>query len=126
MLTIMRTILFVAALPAWLTGYAQSTATVSGFVSGVSRHDTIAGAIVKTGTAGAVGYIHGDYSLVMPDGQHTIEISMPGFIPVVHVVILNPGEQKTIDFRLSESLNPLEEIVVSAERYSQRLGEVVV
>src|SRR5690606_15353779 len=108
-------------------GNAQNTGTLTGIITGESERDTIAGAIVSSpGLAPVTSDSRGRYHLVLPAGKHSIKYSVTGSGDVQREITISGGEVYTQHILMREVINPLEEIVVSAERYAQKLGEAVV
>ncbi len=120
-----RTIVFCILLFAlnWLK--AQENGTLFGLVT--SGKDTLSGAVIRVGkehvtTSNAGGH----FTLNIPAGTYKLECSMTGYERFTLSIKIAPGEIKELNITLPESTNPLNEIVVSAERHEQKLGEVTV
>lgn len=98
------TILFSAPL------LAQENFTVSGTVKLKSTGETVIGATIRSGKSGTVSNEYGFYSLTLPKGKNTLEVSSIG------------QETKKVDVTLEKNtiLN------ISLEDASQNLGEVTI
>lgn len=98
------TILFSAPL------LAQENFTVSGTVKLKSTGETVIGATIRSGKTGTVSNEYGFYSLTLPKGKNTLEVSSIG------------QETKKVDVTLEKNtiLN------ISMEDASQSLGEVTI
>jgi len=98
------TILFSAPL------LAQENFTVSGTVKLKSTGETVIGATIRSGKTGTVSNEYGFYSLTLPKGKNTLEVSSIG------------QEAKKVDVNLEKNtiLN------VSLEDASQNMGEVTI
>jgi hypothetical protein len=98
------TILFSAPL------LAQENFTVSGTVKLKSTGETVIGATIRSGKTGTVSNEYGFYSLTLPKGKNTLEVSTIG------------QETKKVDVNLEKNtiLN------VSLEDASQNMGEVTI
>lgn len=103
---------------------SQASATVTGVVSSGNNGQTIPGALVKSGTVAALSDATGSYTLVLTSGVQVIECRAAGYSSQQRTVVVEPRTTSEVHIKLAEDLNPLEEIVVSAERYEQKLGEV--
>ena len=105
--------------------WSQATGTLTGMVAG-NGSDTLAGAAVLSGKKVTLTDAKGGFALALPAGQHTVECRMTGYSALRSVVNIEPGAVVNLIFRLQPADNPLDEIVVSAERFEQKLGEVSV
>jgi outer membrane receptor protein involved in Fe transport len=106
---------------------AQEPAAIEGYVTGLSKTDTIAGATISIDsihvtTSNAQGF----YSLTVQAGTYALNCRLTGFEFFRKTVTLKAGDKLRLDIKLRENANPLTEVVVSTERYPQKLGEVTV
>ncbi|CAN5191420.1 N/A [soil metagenome] len=62
----------------------------------------------------------------LPAGQHTLHLSMVGFLSISERITLQPGETKTFEFVLTPIILESGELVVTASRRSQLIGKVSV
>lgn len=107
--------------------FSQDQATIEGYVTDLSGNDSLVGAIVSLDRNHiATANTNGFYSFTVPAGIYTLECSMTGFDLYRRIVTLNTGKTLRLDIRQNEIANPLDEVVVSTERYEQKLGEVTV
>lgn len=98
------TILFSAPL------LAQENFTVSGTVKLKSTGETVIGATIRSGKTGTVSNEYGFYSLTLPKGKNTLEVSSIG------------QEAKKVDVNLEKNII----LNVSLEDASQNMGEVTI
>ncbi len=89
---------------------AQENFTISGTVKLKSTGETVIGATIRSGKTGTVSNEYGFYSLTLPKGKNTLEVSSIG------------QETKKVDVTLEKNtiLN------ISLEDASQNLGEVTI
>lgn len=119
-----------------VAGFGQSNfATVSGRIEDES-HASIAGArvVVKASTTGAVrSTVTNDAGLYelpsLPAASYTVEASAPGFAKIVRTIVVEVGQQMTLDltFSVSEKSENVS-VVTAAETLKTQdvsLGEVV-
>lgn len=88
---------------------------VSGFVRDASTGEELIGAnvaVLETG-AGSITNEYGFYSLSLPSGFYTFVFSYVGYVTERHPVSM--GEDIRLDIALSESMQELEEVTVTAE-----------
>lgn len=98
-----------------LTAFSQEKFTVSGTVYDDSNNETLIGVSIyipelKTGTTTNE---YGFYSLTIPKGKYTIQISYLGFLTVTEQITLTKNTTK--NFNLNEETERLEEIVIQSD-----------
>jgi iron complex outermembrane receptor protein len=82
--------------------------------------------VIADGQSGTATDLHGTYSLTLEVGQHHIWFSYLGYSRQEYDIIVRDGETLQLDISLEESSEMLEEVVVSAGKYEQKLSEVTV
>lgn len=95
---------------------SNRNAILSGLVANSGTGEPITGVVVYVARlkAGAVTNSTGYYSIELPAGQYQIEYRMVGMAQTVrNIIIYSDG---TLDVRMSESTNRLNEVIVSASR----------
>ena len=106
--------------------YAQN-ATIKGVLMDGDYNDPLIGANVVLNTGiGASTNIEGEYSFSTDPGSYTVEFKYVGYKTITKSITLSSGEIKIINLTLQPSINQLDDIVVSASKYEQKLGEVPV
>jgi len=104
--------------------YAQ-TGKINGYV--LSGNDTLAGATIQLNkTTGTLTSSNGYYSIEVPEGSYTLNCSITGYTSLKRTVSVVAGSVNRLDFILTENTNPLDEIVVSTERYEQKISETTI
>jgi len=98
----LRAILSIAIIFAFLGGFAQANFTLSGEVRDAATGESLIGALVmaKNTQKGTSCNVYGFYSLTLPQGLTTLEFSMIGYTTLTKEVQLNA------DLKLSVSLEP--------------------
>ena len=109
-----------------LNSIAQD-AILSGQIIDSKDNEPLIGAnvILKNGK-GVSTDINGNYSISMGVGEYEITYKYIGYSTKVMKVNLGPGEQKTINISLVEETNLLDDVVISASKYEQKLADVSV
>jgi len=100
---------------------AQKNFTVSGTVKNKRSAETLIGATVKiTGTikANTITNAYGFFSLNLPKGNYTFEVSYIGYTPVERKIVVHADGKE--DFDLDEAGN-LDEIVISSVKRDDQL-----
>lgn len=106
----MRFILFLVTILFCIPAIAQENFTMSGVVKSKAKGETIIGATIRVGTTGTVSNEYGFYSITLPRGKHTLEVSSLGM------------QSKKVDVTLEK--NTVLNIIVEDE--SQNLSEVTI
>lgn len=78
------------------------------------------------GNQGAVSNINGEYEIKLPEGGVDLVFSYVGYEDVLMPIVINKREVITKDVYMKESTKLLEEVVVSAGRFEQKLSDVTV
>ena len=100
-------------------------ATLHGTVSDGASKETLIGASVQyASNKGMVTDVDGAYTITLPSGEYEISVNMIGYLSRSEKVILKDGEDRTLDIKLTVSTAQLDQVVVSAGRFEQRVGEV--
>lgn len=104
---------------------AQTSGTIQ--VTVFDKNGSVPGVIITTGAAvHAVTDAGGNAELVLNEGNHLLMLKMPGYSEKTVAVNVPAGQRTKVAAELREDINPLEEVVVSTERYAQKLGEVTI
>jgi iron complex outermembrane receptor protein len=105
---------------------AQDNAFVKGKVSDKSG-SSLPGAIISVDPKkGTVSDVDGNYILSVSSGTYNLECSLIGYKNQKQNITVNPSDTLVVNFVLSDANAVLEEVVVSAGRYEQKLSEVTV
>jgi len=93
--------------------YAQENFTLSGSVLEESSNETLIGVniIFPDQSAGTISNEYGFFSITMPKGEYKVVISYLGFKEKTEIINLNQNISKT--FTLEESLESLDEIIIT-------------
>lgn len=96
--------------------------TISGTISDKETGETMIGASVVAKVTPIVGTIcnaYGYYSLTLPQGDYTIEISFIGYKTIS--TRINLTENKKLNFKLETNSETIEEVVISAEKKNENI-----
>lgn len=108
-LTVLFLLLFAAA-------YSQEKFTLSGTISDAASNETLIGAtiyVVEAQTAAAANE-YGFFSISLPAGTYTVEISYVSFGTIRETVVLDRNIRK--NYKLETESEQLEEVVISQNR----------
>ncbi len=101
---------------------------IIGFVKDYKTKETIVGANIsvdntKTGT---ITDVNGKYELNLPKGRYTITYNFIGYKPEIKIVDLHEDETITVNKYLKEQAQLINEVVVSAGKFEQKLSDITV
>ncbi len=121
-------ILFLIFLPFQIFSQkAKTDANIVGHVTSYGAHISFANVVVKGTTIGTVTDETGHYQLVhLPVGQVTIVVTVVGYKPQEKTVVTEANKTIEIKFELEEDALNLDEVVVSADRSTQKRTEAPV
>lgn len=123
----MRAAISILFLLLFVSVSGQEKATVSGKVTdGKTRQSMIAVNIGIDGKGGAISDSEGNYTIFISPGQHIISFSFVGYEPFFKTVSLASGKSMVLNVDMQVSTRILDEVVVSAGRYEQKLSDVTV
>lgn len=108
-----------------LAAFAQK-ATLSGRIIEAKTNTPLIAATVQIGAEGVTTDLNGGFTFVLDAGEYNLSVSYVGYDPQMQTVNLAPGENKTIEISMEESLNILKTATVTSGKHEVALGEVTV
>lgn len=106
---------------------AQAQGTVSGRVSDAgSGEPLLAVNVIADSRTGTATDFNGTYSLALEEGKYILVFSYMGYLEQQKEITVSEGETLQLDIEMEASREMLEEVVVSAGKYEQKLSEVTV
>jgi len=122
-----KNLIALIALLVFTSNSIAQNATIKGKVIDSKDNQPLVGAniLFKNGE-GVSTDINGFYSLNLPSGKYVIAFKYIGYTTENKVIYLNASETKVINISLVEQSNQLNDVVVSASKYEQKLGDVAV
>ena len=106
-----------------------SAQTLKGHIYDAKTNEPLVGAAVSFklhGNQGVVSNINGAYEIKLPEGGVDLVFSYVGYEDVLMPIVIGKREVITKDVYMKESTKLLEEVVVSAGRFEQKLSDVTV
>ena len=103
--------------------------TLKGHIYDANTNEPLLGAAVAyklQGNQGVVSDIHGAYEIKLPEGGVDLVFSYVGYEDVLMPIVIDRREVITKNVYMKESTKLLEEVVVSAGRFEQKLSNVTV
>lgn len=103
--------------------------TLKGHIYDAKTNEPLVGAAVTYklhGNQGTVSNINGEYEIKLPEGGVDLVFSYIGYDDVLMPIVIDKREVITKDIYMKESTKLLEEVVVSAGRFEQKLSNVTV
>ncbi len=107
--------------------YAQTKGYVVGYVTEKTTNDALPGALItldkKTGVATD---INGRYVLAIAEGAYAFSCDLLGYKPFASKITIKPNDTTFVNVVLEDGNKLLDEVVVSAGRFEQKLSDVTV
>lgn len=99
--------------------------TISGYVRNNKTGEVLIGAniLISGGKQGAITNRYGYYSITLPPGEYDIEAKFVGMEPVLKALKLN--KNVTHHVRMNESVEELEEVVISSRPPSFNVSSII-
>ncbi len=108
-----------AALLLLVTTYSQSiTGTVK---SSTKEAIPFANIAVLNSSIGTATDKDGNFTLTLPNGNHTLTVSFVGYATQTKTVQIQAGKSAVVNFTLTEQSNQLDEVVVTSEKREETL-----
>lgn len=104
-----------------LLGFSQEKVTLSGVVSDVNNNETLIGVSVYISELNIGTYTneYGFYSITLPKGNYSIQVSYIGFETFSEKLEINQNVKK--NFGLKESKQELKEVVITENAYKTNI-----
>ena len=104
-----------------IIGFSQEKVTLSGVVSDINNNETLIGVSVYIAELNIGTYTneYGFYSITLPKGSYTTQISYVGFTTIVEKIEINQNVKK--NFSLKESNQELNEVVITKNIYRNNI-----
>lgn len=109
------------------SGVYSQTSIVSGKITDKKSGETLIGvAIILEDNTGNVTNDKGEYEIKMNPGRHAMNFQYIGYKKDSRTVYIKPGESLELNIELMPETQMLDEIVVSAGKYEQKISDVIV
>lgn len=125
----MRRLYIIIVLSVVCMGYDCFAQTLKGHIYDAQTNGPLVGAAVTYklhGNQGTISNINGEYEIKLPEGGVDLVFSYVGYDDVLMPIVIGKREVITKDVYMKESTKLLEEVVVSAGRFEQKLSDVTV
>ena len=121
-----KTFFFIFILLTTYTFLSQA-GTITGKVIDTKDLEPLIGVnVFNQNNIGSVTNINGDYKIKFPVGKHKVTFQYIGYQKTVKEIILKENDSVVINISLNSINNELNEMVVSANKYEEKLGDVPV
>lgn len=106
---------------------AQQNGLVKGTISDKLTKELLPGATVsyKSGS-GALSDINGEFNISLVEGLYTLEVSLLGYKNINKTIDVKANDTLVLAFELESADQILDEVVVSAGKFEQKLSDVTV
>lgn len=100
--------------------------TVKGKVEDAANAELLIGAVINFGKNKITNTnLDGEFSISLPEGKYQIKISLMGYKSVSDSVVVD-ANLKILTYKLEKSVRELDQVVISAGKYEQKLSEITV
>ena len=106
--------------------YSQSALIKGKIIDARSQEPLIGVNILYNKSEGTSSDLNGDYQLKVSAGEYEITFKYIGYSTQFKKLKVSSSDQKTINISLEEEANQLDDVVISAGKYEQKLGDVSV
>lgn len=107
--------------------HAQTLGVVKGVVRDKSNNESLPGAVVVLDKAkGIAADLEGVFYITATEGQHTLECDLVGYKKYSETIIIKPNDTTIVDIILGNGNQLLDEVVISAGKFEQKLSDVTV
>jgi outer membrane cobalamin receptor len=105
--------------------FSLAQTILKGKVFDKSNGETLVGSVVSVGEKSMATDLEGNYSVSVTPGEQKVSVKMVGYIVLTESILIKEGENIR-DFALEQSSLQLDQVVISAGKYEQKLSEVTV
>jgi iron complex outermembrane receptor protein len=100
--------------------------TIKGKVTDASNEELIIGAVINFGKNKITSTnLDGEFTMSLPEGKNQVKVSVMGYKILTDTVLVEPNP-KMLHFKLEKSVRELDQVVISAGKYEQKLSEITV
>ncbi|MBS1646256.1 MAG: TonB-dependent receptor [Bacteroidetes bacterium] len=99
---------------------------IKGKVSDKNSKEVLPGVVLQCGDKNALSDADGYFELKIPAGRQTIKATMVSYVPFFKTMEVQQGDTLRLHITLEASNKALDEVVVSAGKFEQKLSEVTV
>lgn len=106
--------------------FSQDAVIKGIIIDGEENEPLIGGNVILNTGIGAATDFDGKYSISTPAGSYTVKFKYIGYETQTKSITLKAGETRVINLTLSPAADLLDDVVISASKYEQKLGDVPV
>ncbi len=106
--------------------YAQNSVIKGKIVDAITQEPLIGVNVIFEKSKGTSSDVNGNYQLNLIPGEYEIYFKYIGYSTQFKKLTLNQFEEITVNISLIEESNQLDDVVISAGKYEQKLGDVSV
>lgn len=107
--------------------YAQTLGVVKGVVKDKSNNESLPGAVVVLDkTKGTAADLEGVFYISATEGSHILECDLVGFKKYSESIIVKGNDTTVVNIVLTDGNQLLDEVVISAGKFEQKLSDVTV
>lgn len=111
----------------YITAAQMNEAFIYGKIFDNDTKDPLIGASIVFGSnQGQISDENGYFRIKIPAGKRKLTIQYIGFVSETRNIILSPGDTLEFNIGLNKALNEIEQIVISANKVSQKLSDLTI
>ena len=119
-------IAFLFLFQGFLTSLQAQYITVKGKVSDASNAELLVGVVVNFGKDKIITTdLDGAFSIALPEGKYGLKLSLMGYKNFTDSILID-ANTKLLQYKLEKSVRELDQVVISAGKYEQKLSEITV
>lgn len=109
-----------------LTFHVCAQVVVKGIVTDKTSKESLPGVIISCANKNTLSDTTGAFSLSLPAGKNTLSATLVGYSPYSKIITLTEKDTLSLTIEIEASNKALDEVVISAGKYEQKLSEVTV
>jgi outer membrane receptor protein involved in Fe transport len=119
-------IAFLFLFQGFLTALHAQYITVKGKISDASNAELLVGVVVNFGKDKVITTdLDGVFNIAIPEGKYALKLSLMGYKNFSDSIVID-ANTKLLQFKLEKSVRELDQVVISAGKYEQKLSEITV
>jgi iron complex outermembrane receptor protein len=119
-------IAFLLLFQGFITTLNAQYITVKGKISDASNKELLVGVVVNFGKDKITATdLDGAFSIVIPEGKYGLKLSLMGYKNFTDSIVID-ATTNLLQYTLEKSVRELDQVVISAGKYEQKLSEITV
>jgi len=121
-----KILLFIFLFQGFINKINAQNIVVKGSLSDASNGELLIGAVVNFGKDKLTTTdLDGNFSISLPKGKYGLKLSLMGYKNIVDSIVVD-ATTKLLQYKLEKTSRELDQVVISAGKYEQKLSEITV